>query len=421
MDWKGFVPQWVEACRKDEELRENGTYANFSFCLRADDFSVLLTVNDGRIEHWQLHPSLNETWDFSLVGTDEVWTRFLSPVPPSPYHGIFAMLARVPEFRVEGNRLVFMRYVYIVRRMLDIARAVAGGKQPATEDSAIPLKPGVEPITGRYVNIAVDGVWHRIYYEESGTGRDLLFLHTAGADSRQFYGLMTTEELLQDWHMVAFDLPLHGKSFPPAGYVPGSYRLTTDAYVKTICAVVEALGLKRPVVLGSSMAGEICLELAYRHPEKFSAVIACEASDHIEGRLIEWARHPEVNETLFVPEWIEGLMAPTTPAKQRQEILWGYAQCGHGVFYGDITFYSREWDARDRVKDIDTTRCPVYMLTGEYDYSCTTEHSKKTAEKIPGAKFQIMKGLGHFPMAENPNLFMEYIRPILKEIASKSA
>jgi hypothetical protein len=31
-----------------------------------------------------------------------------------------------------------------------------------------------------------------------------------------------------------------------------------------------------------------------------------------------------------------------------------------------------------------------------------------------------MPNLGHFPMSENPELFLEYIRPVLADIASAS-
>jgi pimeloyl-ACP methyl ester carboxylesterase len=62
---------------------------------------------------------------------------------------------------------------------------------------------------------------------------------------------------------------------------------------------------------------------------------------------------------------------------------------------------------------IDTSRCPLVMLTGEYDYSCTAEHSAATAAKIPGARFAMMPGIGHFPFAENPPLFAEHLLPVL--------
>jgi pimeloyl-ACP methyl ester carboxylesterase len=65
---------------------------------------------------------------------------------------------------------------------------------------------------------------------------------------------------------------------------------------------------------------------------------------------------------------------------------------------------------------IDTTRCPVYLLSGEYDSSCTPERTRDTAERIKGSKAVVMKGMGHFPMSENPALFREHILPVLKEI-----
>jgi len=55
----------------------------------------------------------------------------------------------------------------------------------------------------------------------------------------------------------------------------------------------------------------------------------------------------------------------------QEAITWHYSQGGAGVFYGDIAFYSGDWDARQRVGRIDTNRCRLFMMTGEYDYSCT--------------------------------------------------
>jgi pimeloyl-ACP methyl ester carboxylesterase len=164
------------------------------------------------------------------------------------------------------------------------------------------------------------------------------------------------------------------------------------------------------------MGGLICLELAYRHPDEFLAVIACEAAAVVPGRKIAWAKHPRVNQALFVPEWIDGLMGPGTAPARRAAVRHAYAQGAFGAFYGDIEFYSGDWDARDRIAQIDTSRCGVHMLTGEYDYSCTPAMSRQTAEAIPGATFGVLSGLGHFPMAENPVAFLGYLRPLLERL-----
>lgn len=212
--------------------------------------------------------------------------------------------------------------------------------------------------------------------------------------------------------MIAFDLPGHGRSdrLP----IPiGSYSLTTELYADAIIGVIERLGLTDVIVSGSSMGGEIYLEIAYRAPDAVRGVIACEASERVEGRRQPWARDPYVNESLFVPEWVYGMMAPQSPQRFKDDIWWGYSQGGFNTFRGDIDFYSGDWDGRDKVTQIDTSRCAVVLLTGEYDYSCTPQMSERTAQRIRGAHFWPMPGLGHFPMAENPAEFLPHLRKAL--------
>ena len=48
----------------------------------------------------------------------------------------------------------------------------------------------IEPITGRYLRLDLEGRPHRVYFEEAGQGVPLLLLHTAGADGRQWRHLM---------------------------------------------------------------------------------------------------------------------------------------------------------------------------------------------------------------------------------------
>jgi pimeloyl-ACP methyl ester carboxylesterase len=89
------------------------------------------------------------------------------------------------------------------------------------------------------------------------------------------------------------------------------------------------------------------------------------------------------------------------------------------VFKGDLYFYGIDGDVRDEIGRIDTALCPLYLLTGEYDYSCTPEDTLTVARAVPGTQVTIMRQLGHFPMSENPALFLSYLEPVLREIAAK--
>jgi len=407
-----FRCDWLAACAEDAVLAAWAGPWDVCFALRCDAMEIIFHFTQGRCIVSDGQPA------FTLSAPAMVWEKFLQPVPPRHHHAIFALRMRVPDFSILGDELCFAQHVHLARRVLDIGKHLAAGNRaPVPISLHPPLGEALTPnVNGGYVTARVGNVDYQLYHEQAGVGRDILCLHTAGADGRQFHRLMAITTITNDHRLVAFDLPWHGKSPPPTGAIPGSWRLNTDLYVSLIMGFVRAAGLNKPIVLGASMSGEICLELAHRHPEQFTAIIACEASDKIDGRQVAWAAHPQVNQAHFIPEWIFGLCAPQSPAECVADIYWGYAQGGPNTFAGDIAFYSGEWDARERVGRIDTNRCPLFMLTGEYDYSCTTEHSAATAAKIPGVRFQVMEGIGHFPFAENPHLFAQYLCPILDQL-----
>ena len=274
-----------------------------------------------------------------------------------------------------------------------------------------------EPITGRYATLSLDGAPCRLFIEEAGSGIPLLCLHTAGADSRQFRHLMTDPAVTDHFRVVAFDMPWHGKSFPPPGYENQEYRLTTERYTGAILAVTDALGLDRPVLMGCSMGGRIVLDIAARHAARFRALIGIECADHQTPWYdTSWLDRADVHGGEVCAAMISGLVAPQSPAVHRWETLWAYLQSGPGVFRGDLYFYREDSDFRDRTHMIDTAVCPLYLLTGEYDFSCTPEDTLRTAAAIPGAHATIMPELGHFPMSENPEKFRRHLLPILDEI-----
>jgi len=275
----------------------------------------------------------------------------------------------------------------------------------------------IEPIVGRYMNLDIAERRQRIYWEEAGDGRPLVCLHTAGADGRQFRHLMSDPAVTDRFRVIAFDMPWHGKSFPPDGYQNEDYRLTTALYTDTIRAFCRALDLDRPAVMGCSMGGRIVLHLARRHGDEFCAVIGLEGSDHQQPWYdTTWLHRPDVHGGEVCAALISGLVAPQSPDATRWETLWGYLQSGPGVFKGDLYFYREDSDYRGQVDGIDTTACPVFLLTGEYDFSCTPEDTLRTADAIPGAEVTIMQQLGHFPMSENPDQFRRYILPVLEKV-----
>jgi pimeloyl-ACP methyl ester carboxylesterase len=93
--------------------------------------------------------------------------------------------------------------------------------------------------------------------------------------------------------VVALDQRGHGRSdAPESGY-------DMDTVVADVRAVIEALGLSRPVVVGQSWGGNVVLEYGWRHPDAVRG-ITC-----VDGGLIELAE--------WFPSWEECLAALTPP------------------------------------------------------------------------------------------------------------
>ena len=247
-----------------------------------------------------------------------------------------------------------------------------------------------------------------------------MLLHTAGADGRQFHELLCDVEIAEKWRMLAFDLPMHGKSIPSPGWWREPYRLTTQDYAHWCVAFIRAVAGQRAVVMGCSMGGAMAVYLAAHHREDVAASVCLEAPDRSPGRHNLFLCHARVNQAAHNPTYVYNLMSPFSPLEARRRAWWYYSQGGFGVYAGDLHFYSSEWDSSLVAGKIDVSDCPVVLLTGEYDYSASPESTRRLAEQIPGARLEIMAKLGHFPMAEDPDRFRAHLVPVPRGIGKKA-
>lgn len=271
---------------------------------------------------------------------------------------------------------------------------------------------------GKYVYVTVDDLEYRVYFEESGSGIPLMLQHTAGSDAREWRHLLENPDITDNYRVIAYDLPYHGKSLPPLGkeYWKEEYRLERDFFMKFILALKKELELDKPVFMGCSMGGQICIDLSIFHPEEFRSLVAVEASIKSPGFYLDMYYHPRVSNEAK-PATMYGLCSPTSPEKYIRETVWTYSQGAPVVFKGDLYYYSAEYDVTDTVDRIDTSKTPLYMLTGEYDWATSPAMSQELADRIPGVKYTEMNDIGHFGMMENPEVFMHFVVPVLHEIA----
>ncbi|HEX6001942.1 MAG TPA: alpha/beta hydrolase [Hyphomicrobiaceae bacterium] len=349
--------------------------------------------------------------EIAISASPADWDRLLPTPPPPTFHAFTALAMANPAFRVDGDGLRIAQARPALERLLECICA-------APTLPAEPVERAIGQVSGRYVPLSTDRHHYDLYVESAGSGTPVLFLHTAGADSRQYLDQLADVELGRRYHMIAPDLPFHGRTFPARGYDGGRYQLDADTYRDWVAAVIEqAVG--RPVILaGCSMGAAISLVLAAERPGLLKGVIAIEPPFRSKGRRNPFQMHVAVHGGLHNASYVRSLLSPTSPLADRRRAAWIYAQCAPGIYPGDLAFYSDEFDAAVVAPRIDPSRVPLALLCGSYDYSATPADGRRIAELVPGALFREMPGLGHFPMTEHPDAFRPHLVAALDHLLS---
>ncbi len=112
----------------------------------------------------------------------------------------------------------------------------------------------------------------RLYYEDHGNGRPLVFLHGWGTSGRVWDA--QAADLMADHRVITVDWRGCGRSDRPAtGYTIA--QVTHD-----ILEFLDALALDEPVLIGSSIAGAFTIEAALAAPDKIGAIVPVDAGIH---------------------------------------------------------------------------------------------------------------------------------------------
>ena len=398
--------------KQNDNLALHCGYGPVRFAIEFDADTTYAEVDKGGLSLSPLLPAGGV--DFTMAASKEHWAELLKDEPLPGFQTLSAM-RRTQNLIITGDMTKFFQHMFLLEMLFS-----------ALSDDTLPVELEeieIEPVTGRYLRLMLEGKPHRLYFEEAGSGVPLICLHTAGSDGRQFRHILNDVAVTDRFRVIAFDLPWHGKSSPPPGFEADVYELTTDRYMKTVLAVTDALRLIDPVVMGCSIGGRAVLHLALQYGERFRAAIGLQSALYAEDRSVgdpqpEKALHrPDIHGGKLAGASMAGMIAPQSPSEERWETMWHYMQGGPGIFLGDIRYYFKHGDLRNGLADgLKDSPCPLYLLSGEYDPSATPEMGREVAELANAAHFEVMKGMGHFPMSENPELFRQYLLPILDKI-----
>lgn len=405
--------EWSEMCGQDPEFQLAARFWTGALTLDIDGTKLNICVVDGNATPDTPGP------ETSFSGTESVWQKIFEAIPERFSNDLMANVLQGRGLQRQGDPVHFAQYYPAMARAVELLR------QPADEGAVMAHDLAddgtIAAPVGRYIFLTIGGLKHRIYFEEAGEGIPVLLQHTAGCHSSQWRHLFETPEITSKFRLIAYDLPYHGKSLPPVehNWWEEQYLLKGE-YLRAIpVQLSKALQLDNPVFIGCSVGGLLALDLAHKHADDFRAVVSLEGALEIPGELRHSSElwHPQVSND-YKARFMDALMSPTSPKRYRKETSFVYASGWPQAFHGDLHYYMEEYDLRELAKEIDTNRIGVHILSGEYDCSGTVELGAAAHQAIPGSTHTEMKGMGHFPMSENPKEFVKYLLPVLDKISA---
>jgi pimeloyl-ACP methyl ester carboxylesterase len=249
---------------------------------------------------------------------------------------------------------------------------------------------------------------------EMNSGDTIVMVHGFGANKDNWTRM--ARELTDKFNVYAIDLPGHGESSKPLDL---GYRL--DQQVAHLARILQALDIAEMHMMGNSMGGAITALYAATYPGQIKTAVLFDPAGILEyeselfdlvaagdnplipskpgdfERLMDFA----LEKKPFIPWPVLGVMEDQALANQTV----------NEVIFAAIRDAGFETDFRSIVSRI---KAPVLVIWGKEDRVINYRNGEVFVDIIPGARLEVLDGVGHVPMIEAPEesarLFLEFTK-----------
>jgi pimeloyl-ACP methyl ester carboxylesterase len=247
-------------------------------------------------------------------------------------------------------------------------------------------------------------------YDVEGAGEPLLMVQGLGY-GRTGWG-PAPARLARRFEVVTFD----NRGFGGSEITAGPYttaQLATDAL-----ALLDELEIERAHVVGISLGGMIAQELVLAAPARVTKLVLCSttaggptAVPMPAQTVALMGRQPQLDPQEAMRLFVENALSPSPPDGLVDEIVayrtanppdgagW-YAQASAGA-------------AHDAMARLDEIRVPTLVVHGTADNVVDAGNAPLIAEAIPGARLELLDGVGHLVPWERPEEFVALVEEFL--------
>lgn len=251
----------------------------------------------------------------------------------------------------------------------------------------------------------------QIYYEWTGSGNPLVFLHAGGLDLRMWDEHF--KSFSSSYQVIRYDVPGCGRSTAPT-------EPFTDAAV--LQALLEHLGIEKACLIGESLGGRIAIDFALEYPEMAKGLILsgpglggyewskeymeqigvifsiAEKGDAL-GATEEWLKHPHL---------FPAMSNPSLRDRVRQMNL-----DNANLWVQRLPERPLEPPAIKRLKEISI---PTQIIVGALDVPDIHTICDLLTSNLSGAEKVVIQDAGHLASMEKPEKFNEWANQFLRKI-----
>ena len=247
-------------------------------------------------------------------------------------------------------------------------------------------------------------------YDVEGSGEPLLLIQGLGY-GRTGWG-PAVARLAKRFKVVTFD----NRGFGGSEITPGPY--TTAQLAGDALALLDAVEIERAHVVGISLGGMIAQELVLAEPSRVTKLVLCSttaggptAVPMPEKTVALMGRQPQLDPQEAMRLFVENALSPEPPEGLVDEIVayrlanppdpagW-YAQAQAGAAH----------DAMARLGDIGV---PTLVVHGTADNVVDAGNAPLLAHAVPGARLELLDGVGHLLPWERPDEFAALVEEFL--------
>ncbi|MBD0322597.1 MAG: alpha/beta fold hydrolase [Aldersonia sp.] len=252
----------------------------------------------------------------------------------------------------------------------------------------------------------------RVAYQDAGEGEPLLLIHGMAGSSSTWRAMAPM--LSKKYRVITPDLPGHGASAKPRG----DYSL--GAFAAWLRDLLDELGVEKVTIIGQSLGGGVAMQFAYQHPDYCNRLVLISSGGL--GPDVNWilrllsAPGTELLMPVIAPQWVLGAgnkvrswLGGVGVRSPRADEMWdAYSslndrdtrQAFLRTLRSVVDYRGQAVSALNRLYL--TSALPTQLIWGDHDTIIPVAHGYAAHEAIPGSRLDVLKGIGHFPHAEEP-------------------